>query len=731
MAYVNKAKVNPSSPIIYLKIGGTVITVPNSPRQAQHIISLSLTESAFDTYSDIVFTLFDESALLVEYEIKKGFNNVQYKFGMDETNLSPMRTCHIKDYDIEFTGGGMMLTLQCLDGPLTITGHSNDHEEPKTYKGKISDVVRQICKELGYQEGNIVETNDDPNAKEEGYKTSGYDLVKYIETELCPHAQSTKGTSGYTVYTTDKDGQTYLYFEPLLLDEVDEYQTYEFVIGQNHENIISFKPEYKGLLYTLVGGGQEAITPTDSSTTDSSTTDTTTKAPVDTSLGDANTKSRATRDKPIQGEIMSALIGTDVYPLKGGQLKVYTGTNSKECDVVTTLKNQEWADIVAETASWYKVKTYLGDEGWVRKVDVSVGKPGKNFEDKDGDNKSDTTNEPSNDANDGYTTTNTDNYMTTTNFQSAAQQAAKYNLGLLAPSVDELSNVLIKPYESDATFKRYVGSSSYNAEELGRIAEYMFTMASVLMPTAQLEIRGDANISTKNFVIVIVMTRDKLFHHSSGLYQILEVQHDIDMGEYITTLNMVKRAMQIDESGNITLLDSSEGVLSDANTGISDPTSPGGSNPGSTNDGTENISNNVVNSASSDTIRKYAEKYVGLPYIWGGSGPNKKGYDCSGFCSEMLYDMGYKRIGTTANFINTGQQVCPPWDKANILPGDCIVYRQNGAGHVVMVVDQNTVVHAPKTGDVIKYADIEYYWNYMQKKNGKVMRYIGNDQYKR
>ena len=734
MAYVNKAKVNPSSPIIYLKIGGTEITVSNSPRQAQNIISLSLTESAFDTYSDIVFTLFDESALVVEYEIKKGFNNVQYKFGMDETNLSPMRTCHIKDYDIEFTGGGMMLTLQCIDGPLDITGTSNDHEEPKVYKGKISEVVSQICKDLGYQEGNIVETDDDPNAKEEGYKTSGYDLVKYIEVELCPHAKSTKGTSGYTVYTTDKDGQTYLYFEPLLLDEVDEYQTYEFVIGQNHENIISFKPEYKGLLYTLVGGGSSSTTPTDSSTIDSNS------APVDTSLGDGVENQKMTRDviddgsgatggstnrdKPIQGEIISAMIGRDIYPKKGGQLKVYTGTNSKECDVVTTLKNQEWADIVAETASWYKVKTYLGKEGWVRKVDVSVGKPEANFEDKDGDHKED---KPSND---GFTTTNPDNYQTNTNWQSAASQAQKYDLGLLAPSVDELSNVIIKPYNSDSTFKRYVGSSSYNAEELGRIAEYMFTMASVLMPTAQLTIRGDAKICTKNFVIVIVMTKDKLFHHSSGLYQILEVQHDIEMGEYTTTLNMIKRAMQIDESGNITLLDSSEGVTADPGLGGSNP-SDQGSNPGSGNDGSENISNNVVNSASSDTIRKYAEKYIGLPYVWGGSGPNKKGYDCSGFCSEMLYDMGYKRIGTTANFINTGQQVCPPWDKANILPGDCIVYRQNGAGHVVMVVDQNTVVHAPKTGDVIKYADIDYYWNYMQKKNGKIMRYIGNDQYKR
>lgn len=735
MAYVNKAKVNPSSPIIYLKIGSTVVTLANSPRQAQHIINLSVTESAYDTYSDIVFTLFDESALVVEYEIKRGFNNIQYRFGMDETSLCPMRTCHIKDYDIEFTGGGMMLTLQCVNGALDITGHSNDHEEPKTFKGKISDVIRQICKELGYEEGNIVETDDDPNAKEEGYKSSGFDLMAFAR-ELCTSAKSIDGESGYVLYTKDKEGKTYLYFEPCKKATVELYDTYEFVIGKEHENIISFKPEYKGLLYTLV-------TPSgsDSSTTDSSTT---TPAPVDTALGDGVKNQKMTRDvigdgsgatggsggsadvnKPIQGELMSALIGTDVYPKKGGKLKVYSGTNSKTCDVVTTLKNQEWADIIAETASWYKVKTYLGKVGWVRKVDVSVGKPEANFKDEDGDHKEDPKETP---TEDGLTTTPTDNYMTDTNFQSAASQAAKYNIGVLAPSVDELTNVLIKPYESDSTFKRYVGSSSYNSEELGKIAEYMFTMASVLMPTAQLEIRGNALIDTMSFVIIVVMTKDKLFHHSSGLYQIMEVAHNIEMGEFTTTLNMIKRAMQIDESGNITLLDASEGVTADPQLGGSNPSDQGG-NPGNTNNGTENINGGVVDSASSDTIRKYAEKYVGLPYIWGGSGPNKKGYDCSGFCSEMLYDMGYKRIGTTANFINTGQVI--PWDKSQILPGDCLVYRQNGAGHVVMVVDQDTVVHAPKTGDVIKYANIDYYWNYMQKKNGKVMRYVGNAEYKR
>ena len=158
--YSNTAKVNPSSPIIYMKIGDTIITTANTPRQAQYLISLSLTESAMDTYSDIVFTLYDESALVVEYELKRGYNDILYKFGMDETSMSSERHCHVKDYDIEFVAEGIMLTLECENGVLNVTGNQAMDEKAKEYKGKISDIVRQIAKEEGYIEGNIVDTND-------------------------------------------------------------------------------------------------------------------------------------------------------------------------------------------------------------------------------------------------------------------------------------------------------------------------------------------------------------------------------------------------------------------------------------------------------------------------------------------------------------------------------------------------------------------------------------------
>ena len=126
-------------------------------------------------------------------------------------------------------------------------------------------------------------------------------------------------------------------------------------------------------------------------------------------------------------------------------------------------------------------------------------------------------------------------------------------------------------------------------------------------------------------------------------------------------------------------------------------------------------------------------KYLGKPYIWGGGHCNpptgQKGYDCSGFCGVILYELGLKVIGTTANFINCSPVIA--WNKDLIQPGDCMVYRTGGAGHVVMVINKTTICHAPRTGDVIKYASIDYYWTSMQSKGGKIVRPLANSSYKR
>ena len=76
-----------------------------------------------------------------------------------------------------------------------------------------------------------------------------------------------------------------------------------------------------------------------------------------------------------------------------------------------------------------------------------------------------------------------------------------------------------------------------------------------------------------------------------------------------------------------------------------------------------------LNERSLRTLITEAEKYLGYPYVWGGSNPDTS-FDCSGFVSYVL---------TNSGLVNTGRlgaqglyNVCTPVSKANAQPGDLI-----------------------------------------------------------
>lgn len=89
----------------------------------------------------------------------------------------------------------------------------------------------------------------------------------------------------------------------------------------------------------------------------------------------------------------------------------------------------------------------------------------------------------------------------------------------------------------------------------------------------------------------------------------------------------------------------------------------------------------------------FARSRVGTPYCWGGNGPGC--YDCSGLTSAS-WKAGGKGIPRTSEAQSELPEV--PMDK--IQPGD-ILWRP---GHVALYVGNGTIVHAPRTGDVVRYA---------------------------
>ena len=103
-----------------------------------------------------------------------------------------------------------------------------------------------------------------------------------------------------------------------------------------------------------------------------------------------------------------------------------------------------------------------------------------------------------------------------------------------------------------------------------------------------------------------------------------------------------------------------------------------------------------------------AEKYLGYPYIWGGSSPSTS-FDCSGFVSWVLNHSGWSVGRQTANSL---LGLCTPITRSNARPGDLIffegTYDTNGASHVGIYVGDNTMIHC---GDPIQYTRINTsYW---------------------
>lgn len=105
---------------------------------------------------------------------------------------------------------------------------------------------------------------------------------------------------------------------------------------------------------------------------------------------------------------------------------------------------------------------------------------------------------------------------------------------------------------------------------------------------------------------------------------------------------------------------------------------------------------------------KEAEKYLGYPYVWGGSSPSTS-FDCSGFVCWVLNHSGWSVGRTSAQGL---YNLCTPVSRSNARPGDLVffkgTYKTNGVSHVGIYVGENRMIHC---GNPISYSNINtQYW---------------------
>jgi peptidoglycan DL-endopeptidase CwlO len=112
----------------------------------------------------------------------------------------------------------------------------------------------------------------------------------------------------------------------------------------------------------------------------------------------------------------------------------------------------------------------------------------------------------------------------------------------------------------------------------------------------------------------------------------------------------------------------------------------------------EFVKNPPYSSISSDQVLKVASKYVGTPYVFGGSNP--RGFDCSGLILFVYSQFGVALPHSVSGQARMGIKIAPE----DALPGDLVIY--NDHGHSGIYAGNGQYFHAPQRGDFVKLSPI-------------------------
>jgi cell wall-associated NlpC family hydrolase len=156
-----------------------------------------------------------------------------------------------------------------------------------------------------------------------------------------------------------------------------------------------------------------------------------------------------------------------------------------------------------------------------------------------------------------------------------------------------------------------------------------------------------------------------------------------------TTTDFASMLTAADASSALSAVDGSSGSQPSSLTALSSMLS--GSSSG---DGTD-ISGGT---ATAQGLVADAEKYLGVPYKWGGESLSEGGLDCSGLVLRSLTDLGVTGVPRTAKEqMSLGSPVS---DLSAAKPGDLLIF--HGGTHIAIYLGNNRMIEAPKAGSVVR-----------------------------
>ena len=114
----------------------------------------------------------------------------------------------------------------------------------------------------------------------------------------------------------------------------------------------------------------------------------------------------------------------------------------------------------------------------------------------------------------------------------------------------------------------------------------------------------------------------------------------------------------------------------------------------------KNTNTYVASNPKGQALIDEAAKYLGTPYVWGGTSPS--GFDCSGFMQYVCSKNGIRINRVADDQMKNGT----PVSKSQLEPGDLVFFGSGSyANHVGMYVGDGMMIHSPSTGKSIMYTD--------------------------
>jgi cell wall-associated NlpC family hydrolase len=105
---------------------------------------------------------------------------------------------------------------------------------------------------------------------------------------------------------------------------------------------------------------------------------------------------------------------------------------------------------------------------------------------------------------------------------------------------------------------------------------------------------------------------------------------------------------------------------------------------------------------SSQDVIRYARRFIGTPYHWGGSTP--AGFDCSGYIQYVYARFGVRMDHSTYAI----RGAFPPVSRANLRAGDIVFFA--GDGHAGIYIGRGRFIHSPSSGKRIHIARLTDGW---------------------